>query len=192
MARTQAADYDERRMAVLDKAAELYAHSGFHGCSIADLAAACGMSKSLLYHYFASKEDILFEIMDGHIGALAEVAEAYRGEADPIARFGKLTHGFLELYADASARHRVLVNDLDKLPEERRRHIVDTERMLVDLVARTFGEIAPALSEKDARVRAMLYFGMINWSHTWFRPAGRFTVDALAETVIDQMLNGLR
>nr|WP_243451805.1 hypothetical protein [Sphingosinicella soli] len=130
--------------------------------------------------------------MDGHIGALAEVADACRSEPDPKARFGKLTHGFLELYADASARHRVLVNDLDKLPEGRRRHIVDTERTLVDLVARTIGEIAPALSKDDARVRAMLYFGMINWSHTWFHPKGSFTVEALADTVIDQMLGGLR
>ena len=60
MARTQAPDYEERRIAIIDKAAELFARRGFMGASVADLAAACQTSKSLIYHYFPSKEDILF------------------------------------------------------------------------------------------------------------------------------------
>ena len=67
MARPQAADYDDRRQGMLDRAAALYAQHGFLGASIADLAVACGVSKSLLYHYFGSKEDILFEIMSDHV-----------------------------------------------------------------------------------------------------------------------------
>lgn len=63
MARPQAPDYADRRQAMLDSAAALYARHGFLGASIVDLAVACGVSKSLLYHYFGSKEDILFEIM---------------------------------------------------------------------------------------------------------------------------------
>src|SRR6185437_11202433 len=63
MARTQAPDYEERRNAMLEKAAELYAERGFLGASLADLAASCRTSKSLIYHYYPSKEDILFDVM---------------------------------------------------------------------------------------------------------------------------------
>ena len=50
MARTQAPDYEERRIAIVDKAAELFARRGFTGASLSDLAAACQTSKSLIYH----------------------------------------------------------------------------------------------------------------------------------------------
>ena len=64
MARTQAADYDKRRAAIMKAASALYAKQGFHATSVSDIAAATKTSKALLYHYFPSKEDLLFEVMD--------------------------------------------------------------------------------------------------------------------------------
>src|SRR3569833_420993 len=134
MARTLAADYDDRREAIVSKAAELYGQRGFLGSSIADLAEACGMSKSLLYHYFSSKEDILFEIMDGHVTALGRIAASVRDEAAPQKRLLRLTEEFMALYVPASHRHKVLLNDLDKLPPQRRKLIVAEQRVLLSAV----------------------------------------------------------
>jgi AcrR family transcriptional regulator len=75
MARTQAADYEERRTAIVEQAAKLYAVHGFLGASLAELASACNTSKSLIYHYYASKEDILFDVMDSHVEALNHAAD---------------------------------------------------------------------------------------------------------------------
>ena len=49
MARPQAADYDDRRAAIVEQAARLYAERGFLGASLSDLAKACKTSKSLIY-----------------------------------------------------------------------------------------------------------------------------------------------
>src|SRR5262249_11214860 len=54
MARKQAPDYEQRREAIVDAAAALFARRGFLGASVADLAEACGASKSLIYHYYPS------------------------------------------------------------------------------------------------------------------------------------------
>src|SRR4029077_4319154 len=75
MARTQAADFEARRTAIVEKAAALYAERGFLGASIADLAKACRTSKSLLSHYYPSKEDILFDVMHSHVRLLLDAAE---------------------------------------------------------------------------------------------------------------------
>ena len=83
MARTQAEDYDARRSDIVDKAAALFAERGFHGASIADLAEACGTSKSLLYHYYASKEEILFDVMHDHVRALLDAAEEVAASKAP-------------------------------------------------------------------------------------------------------------
>jgi AcrR family transcriptional regulator len=194
LARTQAADYDDRRDAIVAKAAELYGQFGFLGSSIADLAEACGMSKSLLYHYFSSKEDILFEVMDGHVTALGRVAEGVRDEeADPKERLSRLTQGFMALYVNASSRHKVLLNDLDKLPAHRRKTIIVEQRALVDAVDAMVADLSPLLAKKprERRAATMIYFGMINWTHTWFDPKGPLGAADIAKLAVDIFLKGV-
>ena len=59
----------------MEHAARLFAERGFLGTSIAELAEACETSKSLVYHYYESKEDILFDVMHSHVRALLDAAE---------------------------------------------------------------------------------------------------------------------
>ena len=75
MARPQSPDYDRRREAILAAAAQLFAKKGYPGASVAELAKACRTSKSLIYHYFPSKDDILYAVMAEHLDALTEAAE---------------------------------------------------------------------------------------------------------------------
>jgi AcrR family transcriptional regulator len=193
MARTQAADYEDRRLAIIETAARLYADRGFLGASIADLAAACGASKALIYHYFPSKEDILFEVMDSHIRALSAIeGEIAQLDGEPEDRLRALTHKFLQAYVGAEARHKVLLNDLDRLPEERRTAIIGRQRAIVDYVAKLLEEVQPSLADRGlGRSAAMLYFGMINWTHTWFRANGPVTPDVLANLAADIVTRGL-
>jgi AcrR family transcriptional regulator len=193
LARTQAADYDDRRDAIVAKAAELYGQFGFLGSSIADLAEACGMSKSLLYHYFSSKEDILFEVMDGHVTALGRIIESVQDEPDPKARLSNLTQGFMALYVTASSRHKVLLNDLDKLPQHRRKTIIVEQRALVDAVDGIVAELSPLLAKKprERRAATMIYFGMINWTHTWLDPKGALGATDIAKLAVDIFLKGV-
>ena len=74
MARTRAEDYDEKRERIFDRAAELFARQGFARTSIAELAAHCQASKSWIYHYFPSKEAILYEILRDHMTLLLRTA----------------------------------------------------------------------------------------------------------------------
>lgn len=193
MARTQAADYGDRRLAIIETAAKLYADRGFLGASIADLAAACGASKALIYHYFPSKEDILFEVMDSHIRSLSDIeAEISDLPGTAAERLRALTHSFMDAYVGAEARHKVLLNDLERLPEERRVAIISRQRALVDYVQRLMEEAQPHLAERGlGRAAAMLYFGMINWTHTWYHAGGPVTPDQLAELAADMATKGL-
>jgi AcrR family transcriptional regulator len=195
MARTQAPDYERRRAAIVAHAAELYARRGFPGASVADLAEACATSKSLIYHYYASKEDILFDVMASHIGELeAAAAGVASADGDPAGKLRALVHAFMRLYAGAAARQKVLLNELDHLPAARRAEIVARQRRLVETVEGLLADIQPRLRGRAGlrRPAAMLVFGMINWTHTWFDPAGPLGVDELAELAADMALDGLR
>lgn len=194
MARTQAADYGERREAMLDQAAALFARAGFQGASMTDLAAACKVSKSLLYHYFPSKEDVLYEVMSSHLEQLVDdVNEAIgRGQGD-AGKVDALIHAFMRHYAGAADRHKVLLNELGNLPEDRRGAIVRKQRSIIDAVQQLLARL-PGSPQDAPRLRAftMLLFGMINWTHTWFDPAGPVSPDELADMVSGLILPGDR
>lgn len=194
MARTQAADYRERREAIVEKAAELYAKRGFLGASVADLAAACGSSKSLIYHYYPSKEEILHDVMASHIADLEQaMAEADALKLGPAEKLRAMAHAFMGRYVGAQDRHKVLLNELDHLPAEKRADIVGRQRSLVAAVERLLVELRPELAGQKGRTwpTAMLFFGMINWTHTWYDPRGRVTPDELADMAADLVLKGL-
>ncbi len=194
MARTQATDYAERRAAILQRAAALFAERGFLGASIADLARACKTSKSLIYHYYPSKEDILFDVMDSHLRALeAGAADVASARGDAAAKLRALTHKFMQLYVGAEARHKVLLNELQRLPPKRRAVIVGRQRHLIAFVESLVGELKPEAARRPELKLplAMLYFGMINWTHTWFDPRGPVTPGEIAELAADLTLSGL-
>ena len=70
MARPIAKDHDQKRAAILKTAARVFADEGFDRASMAGLAKACGISKSLIYHYYPSKEALLYDILHTHLSAL--------------------------------------------------------------------------------------------------------------------------
>ena len=190
MGRRQAADYEQRRQAIVDHAARLFAKRGFLGASVADLADACGASKSLIYHYYPSKEDILFEVMDSHLLQLTGAVETVAGSAaSPERKLRDLTHRFMGLYVGAADRHKVLLNELDQLPEVRRRLIVTRQRELIDAVQALLVALRPDLATpRLRRPLAMLFFGMINWTHTWFRLDGPVGPDEMADLAVQLVL----
>jgi len=195
MARTQASDFNDRREFIIERALQLYAERGFLGASVADLASACKTSKSLIYHYFPSKEDILFEAMDSHIKTLSNAASGIAAmDATAAEKLRALTHAFMHLYVGAAARHKVLINELFHLPPARRDVIVGRQRRLIQLVADLVGEIQPQLKSRPELLRpaAMLFYGMLNWTNTWFDPKGPATVDDISDLIGDVILGGLK
>ena len=190
MARPQSPDYDKRRDSILRVASRLYARQGFNGASVSDLAKACRTSKSLIYHYFPSKDDILHQVMEAHLdGLVAAAREATRsGTAEEKLR--ALTLAFMRLYVGAQDDHKVLLNELDNLPAKQRSEVIGKQRRIIATVEELIAEIRPETGPL-ALPLTMLFFGMINWTHTWFRPEGRVSAESLADMAVEVMLGGL-
>jgi AcrR family transcriptional regulator len=195
MARVQSADYDQRRDLILRRATRLYASHGFGGSSIADIAKACKISKALIYHYFSSKEDILFEAVDSHIRVMLEATQRIAStHAAPTEKLKALSHAYLHLYATALDRNIILINDLNHLPKAKRDQIVSRQLEVVHLIRDIIAEIQPELAERGGRLltpTTMIFLGMINWTHFWFDSNGPASIDEFADLLTSVMLNGI-
>ena len=79
MARTRAPDHDTQREQILELAAAKFAQTSYPSTSMAELAAASGTSKARLYHYYASKEAILFDLLDRYTKRLMLIIAEVEG-----------------------------------------------------------------------------------------------------------------
>ena len=164
MARTQAPDHHLQRDEILECAASEFAKNSYPGTSMINLATACGTSKARLYHYYPSKEAILFDLLDRYTKALIAIAEKHQD-------LPALILAFLTEYKHSRTRHIALLNDLKFLEEPQRTVIVEAQRKLVDLFADSIQRSYPDIGATPNRgAITMLLFGMINWTFTWLKP----------------------
>ena len=70
MARTRAADFEEKQRVILDHAAQVFADQGMEKASMSQIATVAQVSKALLYHYYPSKDALIFAIITTHLTTL--------------------------------------------------------------------------------------------------------------------------
>src|SRR5690606_9035050 len=136
MARPRAADYDAQRDRIPGRAVQAFAETGWPSASMAALADACGTSKAGLYHYYPSKEAILFDSLDRYTDRLAAIVQSThaRGLA-PRDEVRALVRAFLAEYRHSRAYHVALLNDVKFLDEPLRERIRAREREIVEAFA---------------------------------------------------------
>ncbi len=195
MARTRAKDHDNKRLAIMETAARIFAEAGYDRTSMAQLAGACSVSKALIYHYYSSKEALLFDILDTHLSDLiAAVEQADKPDAEPTARLEALVTGLLEAYRDADAKHKVQLGALALLAEDQQRHLKGLERKLVARFSEAVRAINPEAFEGKPLLKpvTMSLFGMLNWFYMWFREGGDLSREDYARLATGILVSGVR
>jgi TetR/AcrR family transcriptional regulator len=192
MARVRAADYDGKRRAILARSAALFAQRGYDRTSMAELAAACSMSKALLYHYHASKETLLFDILRDHLQVLIDTLAAVDRNLPPQLRLRALARALLTAYRDADHEHKIQINELAKLPRHRQKVLKDLERALVATFAETIAAVHPAAADDPTLIKplTMSLFGMLNWHYLWFRDTGALSREDYADLAATLLIAG--
>ena len=208
MARPKSASHDIKRDAILDIAAQCFADRSYPAASMSEIATACGTSKARLYHYYDSKEAILFDLMDRYTQRLLSLialtdATAQRRNLNDRAALHELIRAFLQEYESSATRHVALLNDtqfLSDVPDPAlgasaispRELILNRQRDVVAAVTRALRRAYPdRLNATNQTAITMMLFGMINWTFTWLRPGGPISYVAFAEEVINLLEKGL-
>lgn len=197
MARPKSATHELQREAILDVAAQCFAQRSYVAASMNDIATACGTSKARLYHYYGSKEAILFDLLDRYTQRLLATigqteASAQRKNLDDRGALHELIRNFLEEYESSATRHSALLGDTKFLGDAQRELILDRQRDVVSAMTRFLRRAYPQrITATNQTAVTMMLFGMINWTFTWMRPDGRMSYRAFAEEVIAMLEGGL-
>ena len=197
MARPKSSQHELRRDEILDIAAQCFADRSYPAASMSDIATAGGTSKARLYHYYDSKQAMLFDLLDRYTQRLLALigeaeATAQRRNLDERAALHELIRSFLLEYETSVTRHVVLLHDTKFLADAQRDLIVNRQRDVVSAMTRFLNRAYPdRLTPANQTALTMLLFGMINWTFTWLRPGGSLSYGAFADEVIAVLERGL-
>lgn len=179
---------------ILEAAAQVFRQKGFHGASMNDIAEAVSLQKASLYHHVASKQEILFELLDRALQLLLEQISSITNQnisADKKLRL--MIREYLQILVENIDLASVLLFEHRSLDRRQHaRHVPNRDKfellwkdVLVEGVqAKLFRCDNPGLA-----TRALL--GQLNWTITWYRPSGPLTMEEIADQYSDLLLNGL-
>ncbi len=152
-----------RRDQILETAAELFARRGYHGVSVAEIGAACGISGPALYKHFAGKDEVLAEMLVSiSERLLAEGSQRVAAADSPV----KALSGLVDWHVEFALGHPSLIvvqdRDWSALPEDARERVRALQREYVDLWAAQLRARQADLHLDEARAMAHVSFGLIN------------------------------
>jgi len=179
MARPTAPDHDDKAAAVLAAAGQVFAQRGYEGATMLDVAQAAGFSKAGVYHYYASKEDLLHGLLEGSLReVVCDLEAADPGAAvEPAERLAALVDAYVRSF---STRLRVvtpLLLRLELLRPDWQAEVKALERQIVDRFADAAGALGHPVSPRAA---AYLVLGAANWTYYWYDPDGDLSIEDLA------------
>ena len=187
--------YEQRLSHILEAATHTIARAGYEKASMRAVAKATGVSLAGLYHYFDSKEKMLFLIQFRTFSSLLNnLKEKLVDVTEPVEQLRVLIRAHVAYFAANMAALKVCSHELDSLNgssyEETkliRRDYYELSRAIID---RVMAEQAPD-SQLDHHVATMSLFGTLNWLYRWYDPKRGPSAAAVASQITNQFLHGL-
>ncbi len=188
---------EEKRRQILDAAVRVFARKGYHTCRVGDIAEEAGVAHGLLYHYFASKEEVLETVFRE---SWTDVLDAFTGVEDSDEAPREQLRHVAAILLRSGRRNpdlvRVLVREIGRSPqmqskvEELGRAFEAIER----IVARGQAEGA-FRTDLDPKLASWIFYGGIEEILTgWVLgtlPDGDAQVAAAERTVVELLCGGL-
>src|SRR5271163_2146184 len=191
--RVQATRFDRRLSHILDHATEVFCIKGYEGASMRDLSRATGMSLAGLYHYFESKERLLFLIQKHTFTTILErLKERLDNVVEPEHRIRIFILNHLEYFVSNQQGLKVLSHEDESLKNGLSSEIAGIKREYYRICLGLMEDLRRKRGlDFNARTAVMSLFGMINWIYTWYNPRVDGNAEALAERMGNIVLGGI-
>ena len=182
-----------RQMEIVDQAAVLFDSRGYHATTMEDIAGAVGLAKPSLYHYYKSKDEILYAIHEEFIDLLLSEHEK---RAQTTTSVDALLLGIAGDILDLMRTHRGHV----RVFFEHHRELVGPQRSTIRRKRDQYAAIVEALIQRgvdeglyntDPKLCTLHFFGMCNWTYQWYNSDSRLTPREIARGFWSMLRDGI-
>lgn len=192
----QAVPGEERvgRVRILDEAASLFLHQGYAETSLRHIASAAGMQAGSVYYHFASKDEILEEILREGIVGVDDAFVTAAAELGPDASAAERLGGHVRTHLGALFEHGAYtaahVTAFHSAPPAVRAASIPVRDGYEQRWNELLSDIAPD-TDADLTLVRLLLLGAMSSALEWFDPGGARTLDDVTDTIVRQTLRGL-
>lgn len=185
--------FDRQLARILEHATTIFCEKGYERASMRDLSRSCGLSLAGLYHYFDSKERLLYLIEKGLFEQVLEsLHQRLNGIRDPEERVRVFIDNHVVFFLSRQKAMKVLAREDDAL----------SGPMASEIKAIKAGYYHSCLDLLEdlkrgkkllfkSRSAAMSLFGIMNWLHTWYNPHLDGAPAVLAKEISEIFLRGM-
>lgn len=160
-----------------------------------DIADAVGLRKPSLYHYFKSKDEILYVLHNEMIDLILQRQEVRRtgGRTSHADALRSLMADIVELMETHPGHLRVFFEHHRELPADYKAAIRDKRNRYRDMVGAEVeqGIAAGEFREVDVELTTLAVLGMCNWTYQWLYPGGRHDAAAVTEHFWQLVMRGI-
>jgi AcrR family transcriptional regulator len=188
--------FDRRLAKVLHYAARIFCEKGYEGASMRDLSRAAGMSLAGLYHYFDSKEELLYLIQKHTFRTIIDQAQerlkGAKGAKGAEQRVRVFIENHLEYFLANKDAMKVLTHEDETLKNGRGTEIRSIKREYYRICLELLEDLRQEKGlQFSGRLAVLALFGMINWIYTWHNPRVDLNAKELAEEMSNMFLRGV-
>jgi AcrR family transcriptional regulator len=185
-----------RRREIDEVASELFHANGYAATSVRDIAKALDIQGASLYAHVASKEDLLWAIVDRAASAFEDAADRAVEETragDAVERLAAFVEAHVEVVTADPERSSVFVTEWRHLSEPRRAAISERRDAYEARFRHTIAEgtTVGAFRATDPAIAATFILTALNGIATWYRPDGRLSPDRIADHYVELALRSL-
>jgi AcrR family transcriptional regulator len=185
----------KRVMRIGNVAAKLFNTKGYLQTTMDDITTAARFSKGGIYHYFSSKDEILFFVLDRYLNLVLQDLEQDLAEIEAAReKIQYIISRHIRLYTQNPAEAKTLLNEKYCLPRKYRQKIDRKERQYFQIVRKVlviFFAGEQKLPGSQITVITFLLFGICNWIFSWYDPKGAVNSEALSEIIWKIFLTGV-
>lgn len=184
-----AAGYAEKRAQILVSAAEAFREEGYDKTTLNDIATRAGTDRASVYYYASSKEELFQQVCSGMLQANLDAALAIQAEEITAGeKLEKIIQHHMKIHEGAYLQWTVLVQELRRVAGS----ATEWGRQEIERMRAYEGVVRDVLSQgiedgefrDDLKIDLVVHsiFGMLNWTHRWYRPEGKHSASEIAAT----------
>jgi len=180
---------------VFEVAAEVFHRKGYDKTSMSDVATAAGLTKAGLYHHVASKESLLYTVLDSGL----DFTEAYVMKpldliSDPLERLKTM----IELHLRVVLEERNLevtgllheckslsAEDLTKINRRKKQYVKMSTQLIADVMKKY------NITDIEPKLAAFALLGMLNWTYQWYQASGSSSREEITKGFQNIFLRGI-
>jgi TetR/AcrR family transcriptional regulator, fatty acid metabolism regulator protein len=155
---------DKRRL-ILDAAVRVFARQGFHACRVSDIADEAGVAYGLVYHYFASKDEVLDTLFLERWNVMLELIREVDAQEQPVReKLLAIASFIVDSYRHDPDLMKVIIVEVTRAANSFGNTHIDTIRSAYDLIGEIIAEAQADgvfRTEIEPRFAAMAFYGVI-------------------------------